>query len=163
MLKKSSTYKMPDIHPGIRKNIGFSLIELLIVISIIGILSLLGIPLFKDFVQFSALKNDAWKLVSDLRSYRQLAVIEHRNYRFVFDLNSDSYKIEHRDSGTNVLIATIATRTLSNDITQAVDTTFKPKGQADPAATILIKGENSADTVTITVFATTGLSKMTGP
>ncbi|MFH1063202.1 MAG: prepilin-type N-terminal cleavage/methylation domain-containing protein [Candidatus Omnitrophota bacterium] len=154
---------MLDFFPAVRKNFGFSLIELLIVISIIGVMSLLGIPLFKDYVQFSALKSDAWKVVSDFRSYRQLAIIEHCNYRFVFDLNSDSYKIEQRDSGTNALIATIATRTLSNDITQAVDTTFMPKGQADPAATILIKGKNSADKVTITVFATTGLSKMTGP
>ncbi|MBU1043032.1 MAG: prepilin-type N-terminal cleavage/methylation domain-containing protein [Candidatus Omnitrophica bacterium] len=163
MLKRKSQYKRLNFLSGIQANSGFSLIELLIVISIIGILTLLGIPLFRDFIQFSSLKSDAWKLVSDLRSYRQLAIIEHNNYSFVFDLNSDSYIIEQRNSGTNALIATVATRTLSNDITQAVDTTFMPKGQANIAAQINIKGKNSADQVIINVFATTGLSKMTGP
>jgi len=163
MLKKKSHYKTPNFSSGIQANSGFSLIELLSVISIIGVLSLLGIPLFRDYVQFSSLKSDAWKVVSDFRSYRQLAIIEHHNYGFVFDLNNDSYIIQQRDSGTNALIATVATRTLNNDITQAVDTTFMPKGQADPAVQIYIKGKNSADQVIINVFATTGLSKMTGP
>jgi prepilin-type N-terminal cleavage/methylation domain-containing protein len=163
MLKKISHNKRLGFFPWIRVNSGFSLIELLIVISIIGIFSLLGIPLFKDLIAVSSLKKDAWSLVSDMRSYRQMAIIEHHRYGFKFNINNDSYTIEQRDAATNALIATIATRTLSNDIIQAVDTTFLPKGQADHAATILIKGKTSADKVTISVFATTGLSKMTGP
>jgi prepilin-type N-terminal cleavage/methylation domain-containing protein len=142
---------------------GFSLIELLIVISLIGVLTLLGMPLFSDFIEFSSLKNDAWLVLSDLRSYRQLAIIEHFDYYFDFDVNSDSYIIEKRDSGTGALIETVATRSINNDLAQAIDTTFKPKGQADPAATISIQGKNPSDQITITVFSTTGLAKMTGP
>ncbi len=163
MLKKKLHSKTLGFSSITWPNYGFTLIELLIVISIIGILTLLGIPLFRDFVQFSSLKSDAWKIVSDFRSYRQLAIIEHKNYAFVFDINNDSYIIEQRDSGTNALIEIIATRTLNNDITQAVNTSFMPKGQANNAAEIHIKGKNTADQVIINVFATTGLSKITGP
>lgn len=163
MLKKKLHHKILSFLSTTKLDYGFTLIELLIVISIIGVLSLLGMPLFRDFIQFSSLKNDAWKIVSDFRSYRQLAIIEHNNYAFVFDINNESYIIEQRDSGTNALIETIATRTLNNDITQAANTSFLPKGQAKNASEIHIKGKNSADQVIVNVFATTGLSKMTGP
>jgi prepilin-type N-terminal cleavage/methylation domain-containing protein len=163
MLKKNRLNQNLRISARQGAKPGFSLIELLIVISLIGALTLLGMPLFRDFIDYSSLKNDAWLLLSDLRSYRQLAIIEHFDYAFVFDVNSDSYSIEKRDSANGALLETIANRSINNDIVQAIDTTFKPKGQAEPAATINIQGKNPSEQMTITVFSTTGLSKMTGP
>lgn len=140
---------------------GFSLIELVIVIAIVGVLTLMVMPYFGSFLQYAALKNDSMVLVSDLKSYRQLAIIEHVNYKFAFDINSDSYTIEQRDATTNDLLQTIATVELESDITQATDTIFQPKGNAFPESNIELRGENPSDTISITVHSTTGLVEVT--
>lgn len=137
-----------------------SLIELLIVLALISVFSYLGWPIFKPLVSYSSLQNDAWRLLSDLRSCRQLAVVEHLNYRFSFNVSEDSYTIEQRDATTDNLIATISTVPFENDLTQATDTTFRPKGEATAGSTIVLKGKSSSDTITITIFATTGLAKI---
>ncbi len=161
MLKKFWQEFKPPYGRAVGKNHGFSLIELLIVIGLLGVFTYLGMPHLKPFLQYSSLKKDSWTLLSDLRSYRQLSIIEHNNYRFTFDINSDSYTIEQRDAATDAFIQTIGTINLSNDITSATDTTFRPKGEASAASTIIIKGNNSPDTLTINVYSTTGLAKIT--
>ncbi len=142
---------------------GISLIELIIVIIIIGVISYLSLPIFRPFLEYSRLKKDAWKLLSDLRWYRQLAIIQHNNYKFSFDIDADSYTIDEYDAATNAFRQTISTVMLENDITQATDSTFQPNGEAVPSSLITIKGNKSSDTITISIFSTTGLAKMVTP
>ena len=143
-----------------KKQAGFSLIELLIVVGLIGVLTFLGLPYFQDFVKYSSLKNDAWRVLSDLRAYRQLAIVEHMNYRFVFDTNANTYSVEQRNALTDAFIQTVSSVKLSNDLVQATNTTFKPKGEASPGSLIVLQTQSGADAIEITVFATTGLAKM---
>jgi len=140
---------------------GFSLIELLVVLGIIGIFTFLGLPYFRSFIGYSSLKKDAWTLLSTLRAYRQQAIIEHYNYRFVFDTGADTYTIEQRDATTDAFIQTVSTVNFTNDLTAATNTTFQPKGNANPSSTIILKEKSSSDTINIEVFSTTGLSKIT--
>ncbi len=142
---------------------GLTLIELIIVIIIIGVISYFSLPVFRPFLEYSGLKKDAWKLLSDLRWYRQLAIIEHNNYKFSFDVNADSYTIDEHDAATNAFRQRLSTVVMDNDITQAADSTFRPNGEAVPSSVITIKGNKSSDTISISVFSTTGLAKMVTP
>lgn len=139
---------------------GFTLIELLMVVGLIGIVSFLAFPYFKSFFQYSTLKKDTWQLLSDLRSYRQLAIIEHFNYRFVFNTVANSYTIEQHNATTDAYIKTVGTFTMDSDLVSATDTTFRPKGETSQNSTIVINGKKPTDTSTITVYATTGLAKV---
>ncbi|MBU2063969.1 MAG: prepilin-type N-terminal cleavage/methylation domain-containing protein [Candidatus Omnitrophica bacterium] len=139
---------------------GFSLIELLIVISVIAVFAFLGLPVFRSYIDYSSLKKDGWILLSNLRSYRELAVVEHFNYKFDFDVNADTYTIEKRDPATGSLIGTITTVSLDNNITGATDTSFSPRGDTDVSSVITIRSNSSSDSLTINVFSTTGLSKI---
>ncbi len=159
MLKKINLKKETRNFTRKKPKYAFSLIELLIVISLIGIMTFLGMPYFRTFLDYSSLKNDAWKLIADLRSSRQLAIVEHVNYQFVFDVNLNSYRIEKRDAATNALLQTQAAVFLKNNITQAVDVAFRPKGEASTTSNIVVQGENPKEKITITVYATTGLVK----
>ena len=142
---------------------GITLIELLIVIIIIGVISYLSLPVFRPFLEYSGLKKDAWKLLSDLRWYRQLAIIEHNNYKFSFSINANSYTIDEHDAATNAFRQTLSTVVMDNDITQATDSTFRPNGEAVPSSLITIKGNKSSDSISISIFSTTGLAKMITP
>ena len=139
---------------------GFSLIELLLVLGLIGVFAFLGMPAFKPFLEYSAVKNDAWRIVSDLRAYRQMAIIEHKNYRFVFNTTTENYTIEQHDAGTDAYIKTVSNVSLGTDLVQATTTTFRPTGDATVSSTIIVKGKNSNDSITITIYQTTGLAKM---
>jgi len=140
---------------------GITLIELLIVISLIGVFSYLGMPYFKSFVAYSNLSRDSWMILSDLRTYRELSIVEHYNYGFVFNTTKNSYTIEKRDPATNALISQVKTQTLESDITLATNTEFFPTGEATPQSTIKIIGENPKDQFQISVSAVTGLTKLT--
>ncbi len=160
MLKKFRVKYRPSVFL-LKK--GISLIELIIVIIIIGVISYLTLPVFRPFLEYSELKKDAWKLLSDLRWYRQLAIIEHNNYKFSFDVNADSYTIDEYDAATNAFRQTLSTVVLENDITQATDTIFQPNGEAVPSSLITIKADKSSDSISISIFSTTGLAKMVTP
>ena len=151
-------------HPdGSWEKKGMTLLELLVVISIIGVISYLSLPVFRPFLEYSKLKKDGWKLLSDLRWYRQLAIIEHNNYRFSFDTAANSYRIDEHDAATNAFRQTLSTVALDNDLTQATDATFRPSGEAVPSSSITIKSKQSSDSISISVFSTTGLAKMITP
>ena len=139
---------------------GITLIELIIVIVVIGVISYFTVPVLRPFLDQSKLKKDAWRLLSDLRWYRQLAIIEHNNYKFSFDVNANSYRIDEHDAATNAFRQTLSTVELKNDITQATDTTFQPSGEAVPSSLIIIKSDSSTDSISISLFSTTGLAKM---
>ena len=160
MLKKLRLLYSPGFFDSKK---GITLIELIIVIVIIGVISFLAMPVFRPFLDYSGLRKDAWKLLSDLRWYRQLAIVEHNNFKFTFDINANSYRIDEHDSATNAFRQTLSTVVLKNDLTQATDSTFMPNGEATPSSLITIRGNRTSESISISVFSTTGIAKMIAP
>lgn len=77
------------------KRFGFSLVEILVVISIIGTMALVSLPLLNGYQKSSRLKNEARALATDLRLTQQLAITEQKIYTLELDPNTNSYDIKN--------------------------------------------------------------------
>ncbi|MFH1777676.1 MAG: prepilin-type N-terminal cleavage/methylation domain-containing protein [Candidatus Omnitrophota bacterium] len=139
-----------------KKNIsGFSLIELLITLFLAALLFSLLISLYKPYREYISLRKNVWILASDLRAFRQQAIISHYNYAFVFDLNNESYTIEKRTYPDNSFVENVKNEILNIDIVAAVNFRFEPQGNANLFSSITLQNP-SGDLNTIIVSATTG-------
>jgi prepilin-type N-terminal cleavage/methylation domain-containing protein len=91
---------------------GFSLVEMMIVIAIIGIVLAIASPSFYKYRQNTNLKEATRDLAADISFWRQTAVSENVRYRIVFNQGANSYTIQRENpvnSGVYVNLSTINT------------------------------------------------------
>jgi len=74
-----------------RKVRGFTLTELMIVISIIGLISVLAVPNYKRFMLDWQLNGEAQHFASALRAARSAAILKNINVVFAFDMDNNEY------------------------------------------------------------------------
>lgn len=67
-----------------KKSTGFSLIELMVVIAIIGVLAVIGLPSYNTWVQNSRVRNGAESILNGLQLARSEAVARNTRIAFVF-------------------------------------------------------------------------------
>lgn len=79
------------IAPNSQSQSGFTITELLIVLTLIGILSAISMPTLKGFAATRRLKSSAYALRSLLTFARDMAITERTTHLVVFDLDSDRY------------------------------------------------------------------------
>lgn len=73
------------------KNHGFTLIELVVTMFIIGIIAVFVLPSIRNTVDSANLATAAGKLKDDLHFIHNFAVTNHRSTWFTIDINSNSY------------------------------------------------------------------------
>ena len=71
---------------------GYSLIEILVVVGIIGILSLITVPAFINYQRRNAVRSALRSFTSDLRSFRQFAISKNAYVRLEFE-NAREYRV----------------------------------------------------------------------
>ena len=69
---------------------GFTLIEILIVIAIVIIMAGVSVPYLNDFITSQRLQSVAWQLVQDLRTVREDAILYQQDLRVYFCVNPAS-------------------------------------------------------------------------
>lgn len=74
-----------------KKERGFTIIEVMIVMVIIGVIAAMSIGSFDRFIKRQKLKIEARDLISDLRLTRSYAVSHKDQYGIYFDLNNQQY------------------------------------------------------------------------
>ena len=72
---------------------GFTLVELLVVISIMGILFTFGAFALTQYLRAQALTGSASQVVTDMRDAQVRAQSEVRTYRITFDTSNNTYTI----------------------------------------------------------------------
>jgi len=81
------------IRPLVNQQKGFSLIELIVVMGIMGILATIAAPSFQNYIRNQNLKTAARGITSDFFATREKALSENVRYRITFDQASNSYTI----------------------------------------------------------------------
>lgn len=100
-----------------RKKNGFTVVELLIVIALIGIISGIGIPNFLTWLPKYRLKGAARDLYSNLQLARVGAIKANKTWAIVFDEGGNKYTIYSDYGGANSVQNTIELSDYKSDIT----------------------------------------------
>lgn len=77
---------------------GFSLLEMMIVIIIVGVLAAIGIPSFSSWKEKQAVSNATNALLSHMKQARNLALAENRSVRITF--SSSAYTFDADTTGS---------------------------------------------------------------
>ena len=138
---------------------GFSLVELLLLVAIIGILITISVPFLVTYLQAATLKSQAESVAAWLNQGRQLAI--KNNQSVCADIDGAGMHYHLVNCAGTVWVGTGTNTTgyipFPAGITMSVGapTVFNYLGAATPAATYTITQTSSGRTLTVTV-ATTG-------
>ena len=83
------------------KKEGFTLVEMMIVVSVIGLILAIGTPPFIQFLRHYQAKDAANIVMGVLRQARSRAIHEKNDYIVFFNLNNSSMTILDDDGGGN--------------------------------------------------------------
>lgn len=84
-----------------RNSRGYSIMEILVVVAIIGVLSLVTVPAFINFQRRNAVRAGLRTFTSDLRSFRQHAITKNAYVRVEFTGDREYQVFQSRDLGTS--------------------------------------------------------------
>lgn len=142
----------------VRRTHGFTLVELMIVVALMGILSAIAVPNIMGQMPRYRLNGAARQVMSDLLSARMEAVSQNNEFRILF-LDSKRYTIlnDADNDGSSDAGETTETKDLSTDYSDVSiaannDPVFQPRGTASNLATITLT--NSAGTRNISISST---------
>ena len=108
-----------------QSRVGFSVIELLVVLSLMGILLAIGIPASNKLLLSYQLNGSARRVQTDLQNIKMRAAAESLGFQFAYGAGSGSYTIR-RDG--NVFVSKPLPEGIV--ITQAGTVSFSPRGTA---------------------------------
>jgi len=156
-----------------RLSSGFTLVELLVVISIMSIITAIAIPNFQQWRKSIRSKETAWNIVSMSRYGRQLAANNNLEFRLEFDIDGRRYRLTRGNVpfGSTVWVEEKPWEDLDQlvnwftgsacDGTADVNIEFNPNGTADAAVdTLCIMDADGELRFTLVVSLTIGMMRI---
>ena len=128
------------IVPNSQPQSGFTIMEILIVLTLIGILSALSMPTLKGFASTRSLKASASSIRSLLLLARDLAVTERTAHLVVFDFDTERYWLASSETfnPSNPLTSALTARnsTVAAAAQQRINSTPPTTGSGVPEQTL---------------------------
>lgn len=123
---------------------GFTLLEMLVAISIITVIVVIGLPFYRNLMQNLNLSSATRTMASDLRYAQQLSVTSQVNHQVIFDLISESYQIKNSQTQTIIKIAPLPDDISLDSVNDLPDNTitFNATGAATSTGTIILSNLN---------------------
>jgi prepilin-type N-terminal cleavage/methylation domain-containing protein len=156
-----------------RKNAsGFTMLELMIIVVILGILAAIAVPTFGDYIPKMEARSQARATLNYLRLARSRAISESTQYGVYVDTNNRTY-ILFKDT-VNPAMTTyhdgdsvvVGPETIDPDVTITQSTfsnnavVFMPTGGASQSGTITFDKVGGGAAYTVSVLGSTGRSKL---
>ena len=136
---------------------GFSLIEVVLVVAIMGILAVLATPMFLTYYQGAQLRVAAEEVVTFLNHGRQLGIKENAGVCVQITATAMRYRIGNCGGATWIGPGTDGAGNVSVPqgvtLTTTADPVFSYLGAASPAATYTVTNTQTAATVQVKVAA----------
>jgi prepilin-type N-terminal cleavage/methylation domain-containing protein len=138
---------------------GFTLVELMIVVAIMGIVASIGAFQYQAYVQNANLKNEAYNIQTRLQEARTLAYSKSLSYDITFDIANNSYTVASATGTTTYSPADPRVRITAADFSGGLTIRFLPRGisyhplitpQQDKGVVTLTNSRLSTATITIT-------------
>lgn len=144
--QKRNTASMP------KKNAGFSIAELVVVLGIIALIALISLPLFVNYQKTTKLRSETRALAINLRLTQQLAVTEQSVYNLKLLPLTDSYQIINSKTSDIIKEIELDSEVSINEINGFTNNTvqFTPIGGAlETGNIVLINTKNEISTIQI--------------
>jgi len=154
-------------------NKGFTILEMMIIVVIIGITATLAMPQFERTMEKLKLKNAGRDIISSLRLARSFTVLQRSQFGVYFDLNSNRYVLFKDttnpgdftyDAGSD---SDMVAGTLPHNVGFSTITfpnfvvIFKPDGSASNSGTVgLYSSAGAYGSFTVDVLSSTGRVKL---
>lgn len=119
---------------------GYSLIELLIVVALVGLLAAMAIPSYRDLLARSQIRSVATEVASELRRARQLAMARRERLRVRVDVAQQTLTLVAVDQGVALDLYRYGGKgVLLAEPSAGPDILFHPSGRTATATTIQIR------------------------
>jgi prepilin-type N-terminal cleavage/methylation domain-containing protein len=96
-----------------RRVAGFTMVESLVVLTVLGILFAIALPAFHHYDEGLALRRSAESVLEGLRVARQTAAAEHNNVIVTFDAQGGTMQIHDDDNNDGIIDAGEQVRTVA--------------------------------------------------
>ena len=84
---------------GVQSHAGFTLLEVMVVLAVLGVLTMIAVPEFQTWIEHGAVNNATTSLYLKLKQARTQAVAESRRVRVVLDAASNAFVYDDNSGG----------------------------------------------------------------
>jgi len=139
---------------------GFSLIELLIAMSLVAIMAAIAVPQFQRYAANTDLKTAAREMAGDFAAVKQMAVADNVKYEIAINVTGNGYTLSRTDPSAVVWTkspASFGSGVSIQSTTYSGAVTFQKRGTVTNGTVILRNTRGSTATITTNITGRTNV------